>query len=227
TQVPEIFTSKNNGPTFLDQLGLTFSPITQFLWFMFRLFAFSAVAVLLTLFVPKHAETTQATIVKYPVLSGSLGLLAIFVCIPVVILLAITIILSPASFIIVVLVSVAVLFGWVVAGLEVGRRLGDALNQSWSMALQAGVGAFVLAFMVGITGFILWEGLGGMLALVVGCMGLGAVILTRFGTRDYLPPANQYTPPKLEEEVMDEEKVEKKETKTAKNKSPNKPKKKE
>jgi len=178
---------ERSAPTFVEALGISFAPITTMLWFMFRLFAFSTVAILLMLFVPNQTERVRDASIENPILAGSLGLLGIVLSFPVMVLLAITIILSPAAFLVAVVICLGIFYGWVAIGTEIGRRIGEALSQSWSLAIQAGVGVFSLSFVVGAFDLFVWGGIGWMLGIALGCIGFGSVILTRFGTQEYSP----------------------------------------
>ena len=78
-------------------------------------------------------------------------------------------------------------FGWIAIGQEIGRRIGAAFGQDWSNPVQAGVGTFALTFVVSSFNFVFWDIVGWMVGITVAAVGLGAVLLTRFGTRDYIP----------------------------------------
>ena len=82
--------------------------------------------------------------------------------------------------------GLALVFGWLAAGFEIGRRLADAFGQALGVPVQAGIGTFVLTLGVSAIGIV---GPLGVLSVVLVCsLGLGAVIMTRFGTREYSGP---------------------------------------
>jgi hypothetical protein len=181
---------------FLDNIAFTLGPVTSVFWFLFRTFAFSAVAALILMFAPAHTSRASKAIVSNPVLAGILGLITIFVaCIMAIpmVLVAFTIILLPLSLLYFILFGLTLLYGWVVVGSEVGKRFAGAVNNGWSPALQAGIGTFALVFLVGTFGFMSLGGFGALLGIVISSVGLGAVLLTRFGTRDYIPPPSSST----------------------------------
>jgi hypothetical protein len=101
------------------------------------------------------------------------------------IVLAITIILSPVSLLAAVLLVVAGVFGWIAIGKEVGDRLAKAFKWDLHPAASAGLGTLSLSLVVGGIGLI--PCLGWMVAFVVVAIALGAVLLTRFGSREYAP----------------------------------------
>jgi uncharacterized membrane protein len=105
--------------------------------------------------------------------------------------LAITICLSPVSLIGGLVLGAAMIFGWVALGLEVGRRLALAFKREWQPATQAGLGTLLLSFVVYAVAII--PCLGFVFSMVLWAIGLGAVILTRFGGQESpaaLPPAD-------------------------------------
>jgi len=167
----------------IPAVNLSFSPIWKGLWFLAQIFILSALAVLVAMFLPKHLERVNRTVASQPLLAGSMGLLTGFIAPFVIFLLVITICLIPAALLGILLMAGLLLLGWVACGLEVGKRLGVALNQEWTAPISAGVGTFLLTFVIGGMGKI-WC-IGWIFPTVVMAVSLGAAILTRVGTRDY------------------------------------------
>jgi hypothetical protein len=111
-----------------------------------------------------------------------------------ILLMAITIIGLPVSFLTVVALVVAAVFGWIAIGVEVGRRMAEAFDWELHPAAAAGIGTLAVSFVVGGIGLI--PCIGWLAPLLVGSAGLGAVILTRFGSREYqLASASAELPP--------------------------------
>ena len=161
------------------------NPFWGVIWFFFRTVAFAALAVLVIMFAPKQAEEAANTVLAQPILSGGLGILTIIVAIPLLVVLMITIILIPISLLGLLILAIAGLFGWITLGLEIGQRLSQLVNSEWPAAVAAGVGTFVLtivAFGIGEIPCVGW-----VAPFLVTSVGLGAVILTRFGTQTYPP----------------------------------------
>jgi hypothetical protein len=155
-------------------------------------------ALLITLFWPRHTDRVRSTIVREPVASGLVGfvtLLAAGLLTPVALLLsAILIVLLCVGLLGFPLIAAAWLvilaaglFGWAAVGLVAGRWMAKRLNlQGTTPALEAGLGAFTVSLLLGIVQAIWLVGLAASLALfVISCIALGAVVLTRFGRRDY------------------------------------------
>jgi cytoskeletal protein CcmA (bactofilin family) len=163
-----------------------FSPIWSGMWFLFRTFLWAALAVLLVMFLPNQSERTALAAAGQPLLAGAVGLLTVVVAPLLLIAIAITIILIPVSLVGGAVLAVAWFLGRIALGLEVGRRLAVSLKQDWPLAVAAGVGTFLLTLVVdGMDALI--PCVGWLAPFLVGILGLGAVLLTRFGTQTYPP----------------------------------------
>ena len=168
-----------------SSIGPFFSPVTGVLWFVLRSLLIAALAVLVVLFWPQAAGRTGDTAVSQPLISGGLGCLTMIVFPVLCGLIAITLIGLPLSFLLVVALVVALLFGWIAIGVELGRRMSEAFSWEIHPAASAGIGTLLVSFVVFGLGLI--PCIGWLAPLLVGAAGLGAVILTRFGSREYVP----------------------------------------
>lgn len=146
-------------------------------WMLFQALAMSAVAVLIALFAPDHLRRTAGSIVRRPVESGGLGCLT-FILLPFVLIITIITLIGPV--VIAFLTIIALALGWVALGYEIGRRLSSAFTQQWTIILEAWVGTLGLGIVVSLIGII--PCVGWLAGVVLGAVGLGAVLLTRFGT---------------------------------------------
>ncbi len=162
------------------------NPFWEAVWFLARIFIFSALAVLAAMFFPRQLERTSRAIVAQPLTGGLLGLLTVVVAPFVVLLLLITIILSPVAVLGVLALGLIILFGWIALGLETGRRLASAMSQEWAVPLAAGLGTLLLTFVLLSINFI--PCIGWVFPFAAGLVGLGAALLTVIGTRDYPAP---------------------------------------
>lgn len=158
--------------------------------------ALAALALIVALLWPRGIQQLGATVTRQPALVMLGGLLSWVVGLGLVGVLAITFCLLPVAIALALALLVAVLLSWVVAGWLVGRSLLSMLKlQSPTVALEAVAGTLLLAivyFLVGIipcTEFIF--------GLLIASLGLGALVLTRFGTRPYplVPAVSGETPP--------------------------------
>lgn len=147
-------------------------------------------AVIAVLFLPKQTRLIRDTLVQQPILAIGVGLITLFAFPIAMVVLAITICLPPIVAIALLLASA---WGWVAMGWLIGERvlqerydtsnplapavLGTAIP-TFAVAVIWGLKAIpILGFLFGLLGFITW-------VLGIGA-GVGAVLLTKFGTTSY------------------------------------------
>lgn len=179
----------------------TWGPVVSFdhflwglLWLPLRSFLWAALAILVLLFAPNFVARVQHSAMKEPVLSGGVGLASSIVVITVMVILAITIVCIPFSFLLGLAFILAWALGLISLGLEVGQRLAGMAKQDWAPAVSAGLGVFILTLVLnGIDFAVPWVGF--LPKILVSIVGLGAVILTRFGTHSYPLDQGQVIPP--------------------------------
>lgn len=168
----------------VPKINFDHNPALGAVWFVFRMFIWAALAILLVIFFVKPTERVAQAALNEPLITAGAGLLTAVLSPIAVLALAVTIILIPVAFVLVLLLALAWLFGWIALGLEVGRRVAKMLKMEWAPAIAAGVGTFILYFVL--AGFAeIVPCVGGLPRAVVGLWGLGAVLMTYFGTRDY------------------------------------------
>ena len=156
-------------------------PIKDIFGGMSRVLGLSALAALLALFLIKPVERVAQAVTEKPMMSFLIGLLTVVVAPALMVVLIITIILSPFGLLGLVLLGAAILFGWVAAGYEVGRRITGSLKVDWAPVVVAGVGALVLSALSELANFI--PCFGWIIPTFISLLGLGAVIMSRFGTQ--------------------------------------------
>jgi hypothetical protein len=149
----------------------------------------AAIGGLVALIWPKATVQVERTVFQSPGASLGVGVLTIVAAVALIVALAITICLSPAAALVALAVGAAGLFGWVAIGARVGRRLLKAVDAGEIAPLWTGaVGTLIITLIsVGLSGAFCLAPLGWLLIFVIGCFGLGAVVLTRFGTTPYVP----------------------------------------
>lgn len=168
----------------IPEVRVNTNPILEIIWFFFSTFLYAGLAVLLVMFLSTHVERVANAALTQPVITAGAGLLTAVLAPLALIAITITIILIPVTLVAVLLLVAAWLFGWVALGFEVGRRIANALNLELAPAISAGIGTFVLLFVLG--GFSqLIPCIGWLPQTLVGLWGLGAVLMTRFGTQKY------------------------------------------
>jgi hypothetical protein len=163
--------------------------------YLFQSFMLAALAVLVLMFWPKQTRVVSDTLVEQPLIAGALGLLTVIVAPILFLLLIVTICLAVVGVVGVVVMIVAWILGLIAIGLEVGQRLAKASNQDWQPVLAGGMGTLIVSLVANGIGFI--PCVGWLAPFLLGAVGLGAVIMTRFGTRHYglenpeVPPTDE------------------------------------
>ena len=173
-----LFNGRFDPPTFQTL------PFVATSWFFFKLLIWTGLAVLIALFIQDQAVIINKAAFGEPFMSILVGLGIVTIAPLVLIALLITILLSPVSILGIFALVVAWIIGLVALSIEVGKKLAVAMNQSWPAPVQAGLGMFILSlFFNGFSQLV--PCVGWMPKFVLGLWVLGAVSLTRFGTREY------------------------------------------
>ena len=148
----------------------------------------AALGVLLIVLIPGPTERVLDVVEANTGVSFGAGFLLAVLSVPAMILLAITICLSPLAAVLGIVLAIALLYGWLVVGWYIGKRVLQLLNAKQSTPiLEMVVGVATLTLLWRIPAVIPCIGwLFSLLVLIIaGSIGLGAVALTRFGTRPY------------------------------------------
>jgi hypothetical protein len=190
----QIYTNANT-PSFVFPNGIQIPTInTSFnpwanaglkvLGYFVGLILWTLVAMLVAMFLSTPLTRTSHTILAQPLISGGLGLLTIVITPIVLVLLAITICLSPIALLGAIALVVAWAYGLIALGLEIGKRISLAVKHDWHPAIEAGIGTLVLmAILNGLQSFL--PCIGWIPLFLAGIVGLGAVLLTQFGRKNY------------------------------------------
>ncbi len=168
-------------------------PVGRTLWSLLSAFVLAVIAMVAGLVIPKPVERVKETITGQPVVAGAVGLLTAIIYPALLLVLAITIILSPVSLLGILLLIAALVLGTVALGLELGTRLAAALHQDWSLPVAAGIGTFLLAVVAEMAGLIACLNI--VAWMLITLFGVGGVIMSRFGTQVYSPAGSYRTPP--------------------------------
>ncbi|MCD6400719.1 MAG: hypothetical protein J7L73_02205 [Anaerolineales bacterium] len=163
---------------------INFSPVVNLVWFVFRVLMWGFIATIVVMILEKHSSRVAQAAISTPVITLGLGLLLSIISPIAVILLAVTIIFIPISIAILMVLLIVWAFGLISLGYELGNRIVKMINQDWAPAINAGLGTIILMFVV--LGFDeVVPCIGVMPKFIVGIWGLGAVLITRFGTQEY------------------------------------------
>lgn len=203
-QSPDFFDFKDKA----DRISLPFlptrDPLKQLLNASMQALALSILAVLIGLLLPGQVQRVKATILREPLIAGGVGLLSVVLTPIVLVLLAITIILLPVSAITAVILALALLFGFVAVGLEIGERMATVFKTTWHPSISAGVGTLMLSLVTGIAGLI--PCVGWLIGFIVGILGLGGVVISRFGSSKYAAKVMNAVIPNVEKTETSDEK---------------------
>ncbi|MBN2555804.1 MAG: polymer-forming cytoskeletal protein [Anaerolineales bacterium] len=155
--------------------------------YFFNSFILAVLAVLVVVMSPAASERIAEGLITKPGQSFGLGILTTIVYPLLLVIMIVTICLIPVALIAILLLVLAWLVGMVAIGLEIGKRIFLALNQEVHPVIWAALGTLLLALVVNGIGFI--PCVGWAVQYLVGVAGLGAAIITRFGTQPAAPPA--------------------------------------
>jgi hypothetical protein len=168
-----------------------FDPALSFiggvLWWLGRSFIWAFLALLAVMFFPQRVERTAATALDQPFAAGGLGCLTTLVVPLVLILLAITICGIPIALLGLAAFALAWALGIIALGMETGKRLAALLNQDWAPSVAAALGVFLLTLTINGIGALV-PCIGWLAPFTVGLIGLGAVLITRFGAQESSQP---------------------------------------
>jgi len=163
------------------KLQFDFGPLGTAASVFFQALGLGALGMLLTVFLHPQLDRVGQAVAGQPFISGTIGVLAIIATAITAVILSVTLILIPVALATVLLVVLAWLFGIVALGMEVGDRFTKAIHRSWEPVLSACLGTFLLALVVGMVNLI--PCVGWLAPVIVGLVGLGAAVITMFGTR--------------------------------------------
>jgi hypothetical protein len=166
-----------NVPRYIPDYG----PIVgEGFWFIMKTLGLTALAMLVILFAPKAIERAGDAAMARPLASVGVGLLVAILTPVLLIGFAITIIGIPITFLLAVAAGILLTFGWIALGLEVGKRLEQTFHQTWPAVVSAGFGTLLLSLVA--NGIGLAPCVGWVVPTLVGFVGMGGVLISRFGT---------------------------------------------
>lgn len=166
---------------------MNLSPFGTAAGIFFQALGLAALAMLLTVFLHPQLDRVAQAVTGQPFMAGSIGLLTAVIAPITLVILVVTLILIPVALAAAILLVLAWLFGVVAFGMEVGDRFTKAIHQTWEPVLSAGFGTFLLAIVIGAVNLV--PCVGWLAPVIVGVVGLGAAVITMFGTRPVFRPA--------------------------------------
>jgi hypothetical protein len=184
-----------------------------------RSLALGLLALVVAALFPGQLGQVSEVISQRPVVSGTVGLLTavaapslialLLLISTILIIVCVGVVGFPIAFLLGVALGAAAILGWISVGNLLGRRLADGLKlNNRNLTTTAALGTIVLTLVAGVMsqlsfwlGGWLWSAVG----LLLACVGLGAVALTKFGTRPYPPPISEAKVAAVLETLPDEE----------------------
>lgn len=144
--------------------------------------AIAAIGALTVSFWPQQTKQVGDVARDAALPSLGVGCLTTIVAFALGLLLIITICGIPITLVMWLAFALASLVGWIAIGRLVGEKILDAAKarETWHTPVIAVVVGILLLGLIGVAPFV-----GGLVAFAIATMGIGAVVLTRFGTRAY------------------------------------------
>ncbi|GAC1389618.1 MAG: hypothetical protein NVS4B11_07290 [Ktedonobacteraceae bacterium] len=167
-------------PASVDQLLMSDAGPSFRFW---SILTWVALGVLLIVLLPEHVMLVRTTVTSKARRSLALGLLSILLALPVLAILVALIISIPLA----IIVVIGIIAAWALGTVAVGSLLGEYIvrvvaPQKNTRPVQVVVGLTVLV-LAGSLPYVGW-----FISIGAGLLGLGAVFLSRFGTRLYSQP---------------------------------------
>jgi len=164
-----------------------FNPVARMFNFRFDLLggiitalAFAALGALIVIFAPNATRRVSEAAQKQPLNVAGVGCLTLIVFPILMILLAITIIGIPIALLLGLATWAAWIFGGIAIGLLAGEKILGAFKMTNILPVLAVMLGMILLMLIGQIPILGW-----LVSCLVGLLGLGAVVMTRFGTRAY------------------------------------------
>ena len=145
-------------------------------------------AYLSAVYMPRPVARISQAEVKHPVVCTAMGMLVGIVGPVLLVFMAFTVILIPATLIGLLIGVLTVAYGWIGFGTAFGRWLARRLDLQIEQAGSAFLGTLVFMILIDLISIIPF--VGSLVALLAVTIGLGAVMLTRFGLREFVPAAD-------------------------------------
>jgi cytoskeletal protein CcmA (bactofilin family) len=140
-------------------------------------------------FAPRAVGHLSEAVRRHWLTAGALGALAFLVGLVLLVVMAFTVVLIPVSLVGLAVGLVALMVGWSSVGIALGTslaaRLGGGRSGPWRERLAVALGIFAVVAALGLLERL--PVLGALIALTVTAVGFGAVLLTGFGTRRFVP----------------------------------------
>jgi hypothetical protein len=169
-------------PTPISPLARPFSFQFDLLGGIVTALAFAALGALVVIFAPNATKRVSDAVQAKPLNTAGVGCLTLLVLPILGILLIITLIGIPVALLLALVSWAAWIFGGIAIGLLAGEKILNAFKVSNVLPVVAVILGVIVLMLIGQIPIFGW-----LVSCIVGLFGLGAVVLTRFGTRAYPP----------------------------------------
>ncbi len=178
-----------DGPHPINPFRSTYSPLGTITGFAFGFvhsilmaLAVAALGVLVVILLPSQTKRVSETAEKSLAPSLGIGCVTLLAAVPLFVLLLLLIVTIPAALALPIVIAAAWLFGWIALGWAVGEKVLEAAKASDSYRVPT-IAVAVGVLLLGVIGTI--PLVGWFFGLVVGSIGLGAVVLTLLNARGF------------------------------------------
>jgi hypothetical protein len=142
-------------------------------------------ALLVERYRPAAADRVRESATQHALVSLAMGLLVGVVALTLVVLMAYTILLIPVALLGIAIIGIALMYGWIVYGVALGRFVAQRLKLKLSAWQVVFGGTFIFMLLISLITEI--PIVGGLIGILIASAALGAVFLTRFGLRRFIP----------------------------------------
>jgi hypothetical protein len=146
-------------------------------------------ALLVERYLPAAAQRVREAAIQHALVSLAMGLLVGIVMLTLVVLMAYTILLIPVAILGIAIIGIALIYGWIVYGVALGRFVAQRLNLKLSTRQIIFGGTFTFMLLISVITAIPF--IGGLIGILFASTALGAVFLTRFGLRRFIPETSE------------------------------------
>ncbi|OQY24933.1 MAG: hypothetical protein B6I34_03030 [Anaerolineaceae bacterium 4572_32.1] len=152
------------------------------------------IGVLAAVFLPQHLERVSQAVLVAPAHSWAAGFLTAIAAVLIGSILIATLCLSPFGAVLWLALLIAGVFGWIALSFIVGLKVLENFKaRNVTPVMGVVVGGAILSLIAATLWIVTDCCLGWPFVILVGSFGLGAVVLTRLGTQEYVPSPE--TPP--------------------------------
>jgi hypothetical protein len=146
----------------------------------------AGLAYLAARFLPRPVRRVARAATGHGLVSGALGILVVLVAPALLVMMAFTMVLIPFTVIGILFLGALAAYGLIAIGLKLGLRIAKVSGRDLRPAPAAFWGTLVLMLFLGVLQQLGW--IGAVIVTLVVAVAIGAVLLTRFGMRTYVPP---------------------------------------